>query len=158
MKRKFLFVGSGILLLFYIYSSFFNKRYKVINLAGGNEYIDITSFVSSGEYMPYYCPFDSSNLVGLKKVNPENLPSANRDTLLSLCRIWLSDNNRYCGQVQLQQNTYAHTYFIHNKTPYHVFRVTFLCDQTDMTLYIRQTEKGLFDSFDKRGWATCIVD
>lgn len=158
MKRKFLFLSVGIMLLFWGYNLFFVKRYKLTSLVGGNEYIDVTSFVSSGEYIPYYCSLDSSDLLGLKKVNPENLSSENRDTLLSLCQKWLSENNKYCEQVQLLRSTYAYTYFIHDKTPYHVFRVTFLCDQTDMILYIRQTEKGLFGSFDKRGWATCGVE
>jgi hypothetical protein len=158
MEKKSLLSILGVIALLFVCYLMCKKRYKVYSLVGGNEYIDITSFVSSGEYKPYYCPLNSNDLddlVGLKKANPENLPSENSDTLLSLCREWLDENNMYCGELQLLKTNYAHTYFMHNKTPYHVFQVNFLCDQTDLALYIRQTENGLFDTFSKYGWVTC---
>jgi hypothetical protein len=158
MKKGASFFIFGVLALLFVCYLMCKKRYKVYSLVGGNEYIDVTSFVSSGEYTPYYCPLSSNNLddlVGLKKVNPENLSSESKDTLLSLCRGWLDENNRYCGGLQLQNTNYVYTYFLHDISPYHVFQVDFLCDETEITLYARQTGKGQFNTFSKYGWVIC---
>jgi hypothetical protein len=133
------------------------KRYKMVNMLGGESYVDVTELVKKEKYDPIYCGFQKNVVCKLIKPNQSPINSKYEDELMFGFKKWIVDsklnfdtsliNNILLSEHSSYQYSYLITYDLVD-----VYLVEISINNDTLKSFFRIDKNHILMPFKEDGW------